>query len=147
MLDYAIEVISGVKVLHSQKTPILHRDLKTLNVLVTSDYCMKVCDFGMSRRDSQSNLQTLTQMRGTYAYMAPELADKRPYTDRSDIYSFGIMLWEMTYRTINKKYQRPFGEYPNLVRDFQIIIQVSKHQLRPTIPSSTPKSLVLFPCF
>ncbi len=61
--QFAIEIVSGIKDLHVHK--VLHRDLKTLNLLVTEDWQVKVCDFGLSRFDTSSNLATLNKGRGT----------------------------------------------------------------------------------
>lgn len=68
------QTISGIKALHSHDPPVLHRDLKTLNVLVTSEYKCKVCDFGLSRYNTSSNQDTLRQCRGTLAYVAKEFS-------------------------------------------------------------------------
>lgn len=136
------EVVMGVQALHGNATAVLHRDLKTLNVLVTDDWHAKLCDFGLSRFNTGSNLSTLAKCRGTYAYIAPEVYNCEKFTTKSDIYSVGVILWEMVYRTLNLKYLRPFGEFKHLQFDFQILIQACKMNLRPTIPPNTPKSLV-----
>ncbi|ELP84601.1 serine/threonine protein kinase TNNI3K, putative [Entamoeba invadens IP1] len=148
VLDFSEQLALGMEYLHSQNPPVLHRDLKTLNVLVsiekdkeTGKECevLKICDFGLSRFDSE--FITSTKDRGTYAYCAPEVYYNQRYTTQSDVYSYGIILWELVYRLIYQKYQRPFQEFPELTMDVQIIIQSATSDLRPTIPPSTPQKM------
>eukprot|EP01122_Echinamoeba_exundans_P010444 TRINITY_DN3914_c0_g3_i1.p1 TRINITY_DN3914_c0_g3~~TRINITY_DN3914_c0_g3_i1.p1 ORF type:complete len:778 (+),score=208.17 TRINITY_DN3914_c0_g3_i1:126-2459(+) len=136
------EVVKGVEALHVNDPSVLHRDLKTLNVLVSDDWHAKVCDFGLSRFNTGSNLSTLAKCRGTYAYIAPEVYNCEKFTTKSDIYSVGVIIWELVYRILTGKYLRPFGEFKHLQFDFQILIQACKMNLRPTIPANTPQSLV-----
>jgi len=134
VFDFSLQTCKGIQALHSCNPQILHRDMKSLNLLVTEDWHVKVCDFGLSRFDTGSNLETLGKLRGTYAYAAPEVYFGQRYTTHSDVYSIAIILWELVVRTIKGKYERPFEEYPHLTMDFQIIIQSAKKGLRPTIP-------------
>jgi hypothetical protein len=62
-----------------------------------------------------------------------------PFSTLSDVFSIGIVLWELVVRAIKREYERPYQEYPNLKFDFQIIIQTAKKGLRPTIPPSCPE--------
>jgi serine/threonine protein kinase/ankyrin repeat protein len=71
----------------------------------------------------------------------PEAYFGERFTDRSDLYSVAVILWEMVNRCIKGEYNRPFYEYPNLQLDFQIIIQVARKSKRPTLPPSTPPAL------
>ena len=111
LLGFAVDIVSGLYALHTHVPQILHRDLKSANILVKSDYSVKLCDFGLSRFDTEKNLQTLVKMRGTYAYTAPEVYNHQKYTEKSDLFSFGIILWEMTYRCIFGTYQRPYAVF------------------------------------
>lgn len=137
----AIETASGMDVLHNWTPQIMHRDLKSLNLLVTQDWKIKVCDFGLSRFDVAENMQTMCKMRGTMAFCAPEVYEGQRFTPKSDIYSLGMVLWEMVVRTIKGKYEQPYSEYPHLVFDFQIIIQAAQKDLRPTVPPTAPQAL------
>ena len=56
-------------------------------------------------RKKPKRYDTFTQVRGTYAYMSPEIRFRQPVTVKSDVYAVGIILWEMTYRAINGVYQ------------------------------------------
>jgi len=138
---FAEQMFRGLIVIHTHKPQILHRDLKSLNVLVSEDWICKLCDFGLARFDTGGNMETLSKLRGTFAYTAPEVYFGERYSDKSDIYSMGILLWEMLYRVINQEYQRPYEEFKRLKLDWQIIHKTATENLRPTIPPSTPVPL------
>jgi len=127
----------GMNDLHQNN--IIHRDLKTLNLLLTKNMKLKVCDFGLSR-DSSKNLDTFKKLCGTFSYLAPEVFNSQITTKKSDIFSMGICIWELLYVTINHTYLAPYEEY-NLDRSFQILVQTSKG-LRPNIPLKTPQPIV-----
>ena len=116
----------------------MHRDLKSLNLLVTQDWVVKVADFGLARFNNEGNLETLNKMRGTMAYCPPEAYFAQAFDYKSDVYSLAIIIWELVNRCLKGKYEAPFSEYKNLTMDFQIIIQVAKSHLRPTIPDRCP---------
>ncbi|CAJ0931170.1 unnamed protein product, partial [Mesorhabditis belari] len=80
-----------------QENHIVHRDLKPENVLVTGDFILKFCDFGCVRE--LNNTGTVT-MIGTYRYMSPEMATKSWFTHQSDVYSIGLVLWEISEREV-----------------------------------------------
>jgi len=87
------EVLKGLEHLH--KVPIIHRDMKAANVLVTSECKVMICDFGVSALlvTASSKRNTLT---GTPYWMAPELLQSVPaYDTKADIWSLGIMIYEM----------------------------------------------------
>eukprot|EP01100_Stratorugosa_tubuloviscum_P013982 TRINITY_DN7226_c0_g1_i1.p1 TRINITY_DN7226_c0_g1~~TRINITY_DN7226_c0_g1_i1.p1 ORF type:complete len:763 (-),score=369.26 TRINITY_DN7226_c0_g1_i1:12-2300(-) len=138
----SIQTMKGIVCLHSWKPQIVHRDLKSLNLLVDENWVVKVSDFGLSRFTSGGSLNTLNELRGTYAYTAPEVYFGEKYTDKADIFAFGIILWEMVKRCMTGEYQQPYGDQPQLVLDFQIIIQTAKKNLRPTIPPNCPQFLI-----
>ena len=64
----AKEIVIGVRDLHAMDPPIVHRDLKSLNLLVDKNFSVKVADFGLSRFTEGENTDTLQKLRGTYAY-------------------------------------------------------------------------------
>ena len=95
-LSIARNVADGLEYLHS--CSIVHRDIKSRNILLTSDMRAKVCDFGLA------TLQTLTSSAsatdgggaaGTYPYFAPELFKGAKSNEKSDMYAFGVVLWEL----------------------------------------------------
>lgn len=130
----------GVRALHNYTPQILHRDIKSLNLLVTQSWAVKVGDFGLSRFNIDKNLETMKQMRGTFAYLCPEVYLGEKFTVKSDIYAVGVILWELAVRCVTRKYQQPYSEFKNIQFDFQIIIQAAKEGKRPTIPETIPKA-------
>ena len=89
-ISLALEIAQGINYLHSFKPPILHRDLKSLNILLDKNYVAKIADFGWARLRNEH----MTKQRGTFQWMAPEVISKENYTEKADVYSFGIILWE-----------------------------------------------------
>ena len=82
-----------------------------------------MADLGLSREDKEDNSETLNKVRGTYQYSAPETyQSKVKYSAKSDVYSIGIILWELATRAIEGEYKTPFKEY-NLPMPFQILIK------------------------
>lgn len=139
-LNFCHEMALGMSELHGWNPAIVHRDLKSLNLLVTQDWKIKVCDFGLSRFTGGNNLETFKKLCGTFAYCAPEIFNGGSFTDRSDVFSMGIVVWEIINRTMKGKYEQPYSEF-NLVYDFQIIVQASQG-LRPSAPPNTPQPLL-----
>lgn len=78
--------------LHSNR--IIHRDMKPQNVLVGSNGAVKLCDFGFARAMS-CNTMVLTSIKGTPLYMAPELVQEQPYNHTVDLWSLGVILYEL----------------------------------------------------
>eukprot|EP01128_Nolandella_sp_AFSM9_P008598 TRINITY_DN5285_c0_g1_i2.p1 TRINITY_DN5285_c0_g1~~TRINITY_DN5285_c0_g1_i2.p1 ORF type:complete len:730 (-),score=158.21 TRINITY_DN5285_c0_g1_i2:138-2327(-) len=135
-LALSLEIVAGLDALHQRS--IFHRDLKSLNILVTQEWHAKLCDFGLSRFNTTENVETMKQMRGTFAYVDPEVYNGGLFTSQSDHYSLGIILWEIANRVVTGKYSQPYSEYKHIQFDFQIIVQAAKSDLRPTIPVKCP---------
>ena len=96
-LPIALDIANGMAYLHSQA--ILHRDLKPSNVLLTNNKRAKISDFGMSVAITG---QELTAETGTYRWMAPEVIKHESYSSNADVYSFGIVLWQLITVRRNK---------------------------------------------
>jgi len=122
-LDIAMDVAKGMVYLHTRNPPIIHRDIKSLNVLVTKDWKSTIADFGLTKIKDKAMLSTRC---GSPAWSAPEVLRGEPYDEKADVFSFGIVLWEIISR------QRP---YPN-EHPMQLIGQVAfqKPSKRPPIP-------------
>jgi len=94
-IHFLRDMAEGVTVLHEHKpAAIIHRDLKSLNLLVTKEYKVKLCDFGLSRA-KQGDMQTFNRLCGTFAYCAPEVFNGEKSTEKSDVFSMGIVIWEV----------------------------------------------------
>ncbi|KAG6388486.1 hypothetical protein SASPL_149914 [Salvia splendens] len=91
MLKVAIDVTRGMCYLHENN--ILHRDLKAANLLMDENEVVKIADFGVARVLVQSGV--MTAETGTYRWMAPEVIEHKPYSHKADVFSFGVMLWEL----------------------------------------------------
>jgi serine/threonine-protein kinase len=90
---YGIEVGRGLGAAHARR--LVHRDVKPQNVLIDSDGRAKVTDFGIARELEQDGLTKTGRVLGTTDYVSPEQAMGQPVDARSDIYSLGILLYEM----------------------------------------------------
>eukprot|EP00730_Choanoeca_flexa_P009277 TRINITY_DN12619_c0_g1_i8.p1 TRINITY_DN12619_c0_g1~~TRINITY_DN12619_c0_g1_i8.p1 ORF type:complete len:2027 (+),score=485.44 TRINITY_DN12619_c0_g1_i8:425-6505(+) len=119
------DIVSGMLFLHTSKEPIVHSDIKSLNILCDSNFRAKVCDFGLSMKAKCGAV-------GTPFWMAPEVINGGECTVQSDVYAFGITLWECM--TQQDPYQ---GE--NVVEVLRAVANVrSKKPKRPVIPKSCP---------
>ncbi len=118
---YLSELKSALKYLY--KNNIVHRDLKPSNILIHGVYpsdTVKLADFGFSRyfnseskEDSDKNVTTiLTSFCGTPLYMAPELLERKGYTNKADLWSFGIIMYEMLYGRNPYIYPK---DWPNVI--------------------------------
>jgi len=124
MLDTA----KGMNYLHKSDPIVIHRDLKSHNLLVDENWKVKVCDFGLSKiLETQADFTSMTAC-GTPSWTAPEILRNEKYTEKADIYSFGIVLWECVSR------EDPYYGMP----PFQVVLAVGTKGMRPIIPSQTP---------
>lgn len=115
-LDISIDILKGINYLHSRKPDyIIHRDLKPQNIIFTKSFKPKITDFGLSRllknkciianyhKMIQKN-QDLSQNVGSYRYMAPEIRSNKNYNYKIDIWSLGIMFYELFENTRYENY-------------------------------------------
>ncbi|CAK7327103.1 unnamed protein product [Dovyalis caffra] len=127
VIQLALDLARGLSYLHSKK--IVHRDVKTENMLLDSHRTLKIADFGVARIEAQ-NPCDMTGETGTLGYMAPEVLDGKPYNRRCDVYSFGICLWEIYCCDM---------PYPDL-SFADVSSAVVRQNLRPDIPRCCPNS-------
>ncbi|CAH1454630.1 unnamed protein product [Lactuca virosa] len=94
-LHMAMDIARGMNYLHHCNPPIIHRDLKSSNLLVDKNWTVKVGDFGLSRIKHHTYLKTKSG-KGTPQWMAPEILRNDQADEKSDVYSYGVVLWEIT---------------------------------------------------
>ncbi|CAL5405972.1 unnamed protein product [Camellia sinensis] len=91
-----IGIAKGLAFLHGEsRIKIVHRDIKSTNVLLDKNLNPKISDFGLAKLDEEDNTHISTRIAGTYGYMAPEYAMRGYLTDKADVYSFGIVALEI----------------------------------------------------
>eukprot|EP01130_Rhizamoeba_saxonica_P015439 TRINITY_DN6924_c0_g1_i2.p1 TRINITY_DN6924_c0_g1~~TRINITY_DN6924_c0_g1_i2.p1 ORF type:complete len:466 (+),score=106.76 TRINITY_DN6924_c0_g1_i2:1345-2742(+) len=97
---YALDVAQGMMFLHSTNPPIIHRDLKTPNILMAADttgpypWVAKIADFGLSRGLVWSD-NLSGKVVDNPVWLAPEVMLKKPYSEKVDVYAFGVIMWEL----------------------------------------------------
>ena len=136
-VEIAIGTSLGMHFLHTQG--VAHMDLKSLNVLIGTDFTPKICDFGLCREGmiSTNNVEGLgsedgtggeeEQPMGTFEWMAPEVMRCEAPRRSADVYSFGVMLWELC--ALDTPYRS--------VRNKRLLVHlVGDEGMRPPIPAS-----------
>lgn len=124
VVEWSKHIASGMHYLHARS--IIHRDLKSPNILISYNDVLKISDFGTSRQWSERS--TKMSFAGTVAWMAPEVIRNEPCSEKVDIWSYGVVLWEL----LN-------GETPYRDVDSSAIIWgVGNNSLHLPVPASCP---------
>ncbi|KRY85643.1 Mitogen-activated protein kinase kinase kinase 9 [Trichinella pseudospiralis] len=137
LIDWAIQVARGMHYLHAEApVSLVHRDLKSSNVLIKEpivernlkNLTLKIIDLGLAREACRT---TRMSMCGTYAWMAPEVIKSSTFSKASDVWSYGVLLWELLT-----------GEVPYKGIDaLAVAYGVAVNKLTLPIPSSCPEEL------
>jgi ankyrin repeat protein len=117
-LKWSSAIARALCFLHNCHSPVIHRDLKPLNLLLTKNLDLKVTDFGISKlmkplSNPEDRAPRMSGGVGTWRYMAPEVVRAEQYTDRVDIYSFALIMWFMS--TGHQPFVDQFGQDAELV--------------------------------
>lgn len=129
VVEWSKHIASGMHYLHARN--IIHRDLKSPNILISYNDVLKISDFGTSRQWSERS--TKMSFAGTVAWMAPEVIRNEPCSEKVDIWSYGVVLWEL----LN-------GETPYRDVDSNAIIWgVGNNSLHLPVPASCPDGFKL----
>jgi mitogen-activated protein kinase kinase kinase 7 len=130
----AVGVAKAVQYLHSRE--VIHRDLKAKNVLLTKRLQPKLVDFGASRIWAPSDMSAGV---GTPFWTAPEVLESTAYTEKADIYSFGVLLSELD--TCEAPYHNTLGSNGDKMKPFHVLKQVVDGSLRPRFTAECPQRI------
>ncbi|KAL1222059.1 Serine/threonine/tyrosine-protein kinase HT1 [Cardamine amara subsp. amara] len=122
LLKFGLDIARGMEYIHSRE--IVHRDLKPENVLIDKDFHLKIADFGIACEEEYCDV--LGENTGTYRWMAPEVIRRIPHGRKCDVYSFGLVLWEMVAGAV------PYEE----MTPVQAAFAVMHKNIRPVIPKN-----------
>lgn len=110
-INIARDIARGLLYLHEEcETQIIHCDIKPQNILMDAQFLAKISDFGLAKLLKQDQTRTYTGIRGTKGYVAPEWYRKLPVTVKADVYSFGIVLFELICQRKAVDWSRPADE-------------------------------------
>lgn len=127
ILKWSTDIALGINYLHNEApVKVIHRDLKSKNVVIFSNLSVKICDFGTSRFIANTTEMSLV---GTYPWMAPEVIQSHPVSEACDTFSYAVLLWEMLTQEV------PFKG----LHGMQIMWLVVFEKERLTIPSTCPE--------
>ncbi|CAM9499846.1 unnamed protein product [Chrysoparadoxa australica] len=123
------DIARGMKYLH-RRVNLIQRDLKSKNIMVDDNFNGKICDFGLSRhyQENPANSKLMT-FCGTPYWTAPEIIRQESYTEKADVYSFAIVMWEVFSG------KEPYGG----VNGMEVAYAAAEDGLRPIIPDTVPE--------
>ncbi|KAG1697957.1 hypothetical protein DVH05_015441 [Phytophthora capsici] len=135
-IDIAVGTARALEYLHSRSPPLIHRDLKSKNILLTKKLEPKLIDFGVSRGREEFSM---TAGVGTPYWTAPEIMEGKRYTEQADIFSFGVVLSELD--TGKLPYHDALTSDGKKQKPFQILSDVMAGTLRPSFSENCPRRI------
>ncbi|KAJ6971677.1 hypothetical protein D5086_025465 [Populus alba] len=143
-INIIIGTAKGLTYLHEGLEPkVVHRDIKSSNILLDKQWNPKVSDFGLAKLLGSESSYVTTRVMGTFGYVAPEYASTGMLNERSDVYSFGILIMEIISGRNPVDYSRPAGEV-NLVEWLKTMVtnRNAEGVLDPRLPKKpSPRAL------
>ncbi|GMF14808.1 unnamed protein product [Phytophthora lilii] len=133
-IHMAVGIAKALQYLHSRE--VIHRDIKARNVLLTKRLQPKLIDFGASRLLAPSDMSAGV---GTPYWTAPEVLESTEYTEKADIYSFGVLLSELD--TCEAPYHNTLGANGERMKPFHVLKQVVDGLLRPSFSDACPQRI------
>ncbi|OWZ01594.1 TKL/DRK protein kinase [Phytophthora megakarya] len=135
----ALHVAHALTYLHSCAPPVIHRDLKSSNILLNEQMEAKVTDFGISRERIDA---TMTAGVGTSLWMAPEVMLGERYDDKADMFSLGVLLSEIDQHALPYSHAKNNGNSGQRLTDAAILQMVAAGKLRVEFSQAAPESMV-----
>ncbi|GMF30939.1 unnamed protein product [Phytophthora fragariaefolia] len=135
-IHVAVGLARALEYLHSRTPPLIHRDVKSKNVLLTKSLEAKLIDFGVSRRRQEN---AMTAGVGTPFWTAPEILEGKRYTEQADIYSFGVVLSELDTGMV--PYHDMLNSEGKKKKPLQILAEVVAGTLRPALSEGCPEHI------
>ncbi|OWZ24129.1 TKL protein kinase [Phytophthora megakarya] len=135
-IDIAVGTARALGYIHSRSPPLIHRDLKSKNILLTRQLEPKLIDFGVSRDREEFSM---TAGVGTPYWTAPEIMEGKHYTEQADVYSFGVVLSELD--TGKLPYHDALTPEGKKLKPFQILSDVMARRLRPSFSDECPRQI------
>ncbi|KAJ8576231.1 hypothetical protein ON010_g2988 [Phytophthora cinnamomi] len=137
----ALEVCHALTYLHSLSPSVIHRDLKSRNILLSGDMKAKLSDFGISRERLD---RTMTAGVGTSLWMAPEVLLGERYDEKADVYSFGVVLSELDVHTMpyTRAKKENLDSNGNEIPDSLLLSRVALGIVKVDFSDATPRALV-----
>ena len=140
-VSICLDVADGMLYLHTRQPPIIHRDIKSHNIFITEPspghFVAKIGDWGSARAVALTGAKSMTQGVGTACWLAPEVINYAHSSKDSDVYAFGIVLWEVFTR----------AEVYEGLSAAQIIAKVANEGLRPKVPRDCPWASIMTECW
>lgn len=140
-LSMLLDIADGMQYLHNRMPPIIHRDLKSHNIFIQETfpghYVAKIGDWGSARAVALTGAKSMTQGVGTACWLSPEVINNAHFSKSSDVYAFGIILWEVYTRQ----------EIYEGLSAAQIIAKVAHEGLRPQVPRDCPWASIMTKCW